>query len=160
LCEGLEATLEVVAARVRLLTAAVERRKQEGATIARLAQLLTALSAGEPVGLDAFGVLAEGLLNDAQECGPLRFLKGDPGRPDFFVACHSLNVARVAARVVRHDPELKARPHDAVLAALLHDCGMLQVPAAALAHAGPFDDGQRRAVEGHCHAGAALLTRL
>jgi hypothetical protein len=160
LCEGLEATLEVVASRLRLLSAAVDRRKQEGATVARLAQLLTALSAGEPVGLDAFGVLAEAILTDALECGPLRFLKGDAGRPEFFVACHSLNVARVVARVVRHDPELKARPHDAVLAALLHDCGMLQVPAATLAQAGPLGDEQRRAVEAHCHVGAGLTMKL
>jgi HD-GYP domain-containing protein (c-di-GMP phosphodiesterase class II) len=160
LCEGLEATLEVVASRVRLLDAAVERRKQEGATIARLAQLLTALSAGEPVGLDAFAVLAEAILTDALGCGPLRFLKGDAARPEFFVACHSLNVARVVARVVRHDPELKVRPHDAVLAALLHDCGLLQVPAAILAHAGPLADDQRRAVEAHCHVGAGLLRTL
>jgi HD-GYP domain-containing protein (c-di-GMP phosphodiesterase class II) len=160
LCEGLEATLDVVTGRVRLLTAAVERRMQEGATVARLAQLLTALSAGEPVGLEAFGTLAEGVLADAQECAPLRFLRGDAERPEFFVACHSLNVARVAARVVRHDTELKSRPHDAVLAALLHDCGMLQVPAAVLAYAGPLDDGRRRAVEAHCHAGAALLATL
>jgi HD-GYP domain-containing protein (c-di-GMP phosphodiesterase class II) len=160
LCEGLEATLEAVASRVRLLSAAVERRKQEGTTVARLAQLLTALNAGEPVGVDAFAVLAEAVLADALECGPLRFLKGDPARPDFFAACHSLNVARVAARVVRHDPELKARPHDAVLAALLHDCGMVQTPAGILAHAGPLNDEQRRAIEAHCRAGAGLMMKL
>src|SRR5262249_15462391 len=91
LCEGLGANLQAVTCRLRLLSAAVERRRQEGATVARLAQLLTALNAGEPVGIDAFAALAEAILADALECGPLRFLKGDPARPDVFVACHSLN---------------------------------------------------------------------
>jgi HD-GYP domain-containing protein (c-di-GMP phosphodiesterase class II) len=37
---------------------------------------------------------------------------------------------------------------------------MLRVPPAELAHAGPLDDGQRRAVEAHARAGADLARRL
>ena len=160
LCEGLEATLEVVAARLRVLNAGVERRQQETAMIARLAELLTALNAGKPVTLEAFTELANEILTEAVECAPLRFVDGDATQPAHFVACHSLTVARVVARVVRHAPELRNRPLDAILAALLHDVGMLQTPAAILAQAGPLNDEQRRAIEAHCRVGAGLAAKL
>src|SRR5205085_474649 len=111
---------------------------------------------GQEVSLDAFAALADEVLAEAEGGGPLRFLEGDPRRPARFVACHSLTVARVVARVIRHDPELRPRAHDAVLAALVHDVGMLRVPAAILAHPGPLDDDQRRRVEAHCRDGAAV----
>jgi HD domain len=160
LCEGLEATLGVVAVRLRVLNAGVGRRRHEEATIARLAELLAALSAGRAVALEAFAALSDEILTDAVECEPLRFLDGDATRPAHFVACHSLTVARVVARVVRHDPEWKGRSLDAVLAGLLHDAGMVQTPAAILAHAGPLDDEQHRAVEAHCRVGAELVSEL
>jgi HD-GYP domain-containing protein (c-di-GMP phosphodiesterase class II) len=160
LCEGLEATLEVVAARVRLLNTGVEQRKHEATTIAQLTELLTTLDMGKAVPLEAFAALGEEILADAAECGPLRFLEGDPKRPAHFVACHSLNVARVVARIARHEPELKSQTLDAVLAALLHDAGMLQTPAELLAHAGTLNEEQRRTVEAHCRRGAALVQKM
>jgi hypothetical protein len=160
LCEGLEATLEVVAGRLRMLNAGVERRRHENETVARLAELLTALDAGQPVPLEAFAALGDEILTDALESGPLRFLDGDATRPAHFVACHSLIVARVVARVVRHEPEWKSRSLDAVLAALLHDAGMVQTPAVILAQAGPLNDEQRRAIEAHCRIGAGLAAKL
>src|SRR6185312_7584082 len=97
---------------------------------------------------------------DAQECGPLRFLEGNPCRPAHFIACHSLTTARVMGRILRHDPELRGRPLDALLAALVHDVGMLRVPPEILAHSGPLDDEQRRAVESHCHQGVRMVAPL
>jgi HD-GYP domain-containing protein (c-di-GMP phosphodiesterase class II) len=160
LCEGLEAMLDVVGLRLRALNSGIERRTQEAATVARLASLLTALDAGDAVTSEEVAAIGEAVLADAHECGPLRFLDGDAARPAHFVACHSLNVARVVARIVRHDPELRSRPLDAVLAALLHDAGMVRTPAAILAHPGPLDDEQRRTIEGHCLTGAQLVSKL
>jgi HD-GYP domain-containing protein (c-di-GMP phosphodiesterase class II) len=76
------------------------------------------------------------------------------------VACHSLTVAQVMARLVRHDPEFRVRAVEAVLAALLHDAGMLHLPPEVVAHAGPLADEGKRAVEGHCRVGAHLVGRL
>jgi len=160
LCEGLEAILNVVAARSLTLTAGVERHRQEAARVSRLAELLTALDKGQSIDKQPFLELAEEVLNDAQECGPLRFLEGDPRRPAHFIACHSLTTARVLGRIIRHDAELRGRPLDALLAALVHDVGMLRVPAALLAHPGPLDDEQRRAIESHCHLGVRLVAPL
>ncbi len=47
LCEGLEAILNVVAARLLTLTAGVDRQRQECGRVSRLAELLTALDAGQ-----------------------------------------------------------------------------------------------------------------
>jgi HD-GYP domain-containing protein (c-di-GMP phosphodiesterase class II) len=76
------------------------------------------------------------------------------------VAAHSLNVAQVVARVVRQDPEWRGRALDPVLAALVHDVGMLIIPPESFLHGGPLDDDQRRAVEGHTLRGEIAARRL
>jgi HD-GYP domain-containing protein (c-di-GMP phosphodiesterase class II) len=160
LCEGLEVTLSVVGERVRRLETVVARRRAENAQVDRLARLLTALETGQSVEVGAFVALAEEILDDAQTCGPLRFLQADVAQPARFVAAHSLTVARVMARVARHEPELRGRPLEPLLAALVHDIGMLQVPPALLARSQPLDDDDRRAIEAHCHTGAKLVARM
>lgn len=159
-CEGLEAILNVVAARQRTLSAGVERQRREIERVTRLAELLTALEAGAPIEKQPFLELAEEVLNDAQEGGPLRFLEGDPNKPAHLAACHGLTTARVAGRMVRHDPELRGRPLDVLLAALVHDSGMLRIPPEILAYPEPFDDNQRRIIESHCHMGVSVAGPL
>ena len=160
LCEGLEAVLGVVASRLQTLSAGVARHRQLTGQVARLARALAALAAGEAIDVKPFAALAEELLTEADDHGPLRLLEGDVGRPAHFVACHGLNVARVVARVVRHEPELRSRPLEAILAALLHDVGMLRVPPEVIARPGPLDDDGWRAVESHCRHGSDLVAAL
>jgi HD-GYP domain-containing protein (c-di-GMP phosphodiesterase class II) len=160
LCEGLEAVQGVVAQRLAVLNEAVGRRRREAARVDTLAGLLLALNAEEALDVKPYVALAEALLDEAGQGAPLRFLYEGPERPARFVACHSLSVAQVVARVVRGDPEWRGRALEPVLAALVHDAGMLGVPADVLAYPGPLDDGQRRRVEGHVGAGAALAARL
>jgi HD-GYP domain-containing protein (c-di-GMP phosphodiesterase class II) len=192
LCDGLEAFHGVIAQRVAVLGEAVARRRREAERVARLGDLLPALHAGTGLDVKPYVALAEALLEEAEQDAPLRFLYEGPEPPARFVACHSLSVAQVVARVVRGDPEWRGRTlepvlaalvHDAgmldvpaevlaqpgplrgrtlepVLAALVHDAGMLDVPAEVLAQPGPLGVVQRRHVEGHARAGAALAARL
>ena len=51
-------------------------------------------------------------------------------------------VAQVMARVVKQDKELRDRPLEAVLAALVHDAGMLQVPAEILVQTDALTDDE------------------
>jgi HD-GYP domain-containing protein (c-di-GMP phosphodiesterase class II) len=127
--------------------------------VERLANLLEALSAGQPLDISPFTALAEDVLVEAQTA-PLRFASAAAEEPARFIACHSLMVARVAARVVVHDAEFRSQRLDLVLAALVHDAGMLRVPAEILAKPSPLNDGQRRLVEGHARAGADMARRL
>ncbi len=160
LCEGLEAILNVVAERQRTLSASVERQRREIDCVSRLAELLTALDRRETIDKQPFLALAEEVLNDAQACGPLRFLEGDPHNPAHFAACHGLTTARVAGRILRHDPELRGRSLDVLLAALIHDVGMLRIPPEILAYPESFDDNQRRIIESHCHMGVSMAGPL
>jgi HD-GYP domain-containing protein (c-di-GMP phosphodiesterase class II) len=160
LCEGLEAILNVVAQRLALLQEAVQQRRLDSSRLETLAQVLAALAEGQATDLQPLVKLAEAILGDTQQALPLRFQVADPAQPGLFVAAHSLNVAQVAARLARHDPDWRTRPLEPILAALLHDVGMLRVPAAILAQAGPLDDDQRRAVEAHVAFGTEVAARL
>jgi HD-GYP domain-containing protein (c-di-GMP phosphodiesterase class II) len=160
MCEGVEAILAVVARRTETLHAGVERHRAEVSRLRLLTSLLVELEAGRPVGLDSFAALAEEVLTDADECVPLRFPDGTPTHSEHSAARHGLTCARVAARLAKHDADLPIRPFDAVLAALLHDVGMLRVPKDLLCRADAIDDAGRRAIESHCRAGAEILTAL
>ncbi len=160
LCEGLEAIFNVVAARLVSVSGGVERQRRELGQITRLTDLLSVLESGIPIDNQPFLELAEEVLAEAQECGPLRFIGGDPRIPAHFAACHGLTTARVAARIVRHDAELRGRAHDVLLAALIHDVGMMGLPPEILAYPEPIDDNQRRLIEAHCHLGVSMAAPL
>jgi HD-GYP domain-containing protein (c-di-GMP phosphodiesterase class II) len=159
LCEGVEAVLKGASRRVAALTAAVEERREETAQVDYLAELLTALASGSLPDLKPFLTLAEAVQREAGQAVPLRFLYVPPATPAQLVAAHSLNVARVLARLTRHLPEWRSLPRP-VVAALVHDVGMLGVPAEVLTSTAPLDQAQRRALELHAAAGGALLARL
>ena len=160
LCEGLEGMLGVIAERIAGLNAAARERRSQHQRIDTLADLLTQLHAGLPVDIQRCADIAEAIVTEAAEAEPLRFLAADPRQPARFIACHGLTTAQVMARVVRDNAELRCSPVEAVLAALLHDVGMLSVDPAILAQPGPVNDAQRRAIEGHTRSGAQILTRL
>jgi hypothetical protein len=160
LCEGIEAILDVVDARLEGLLAVIDQRRREAGWITTLANLLGSLAAGNLEPPQAFVALGEELLAEAGRGAPLRFLHAHAQQPAQFIACHSLIVAQVVARVVRYDPDLRHRALDAVLAALVHDVGMLGVPVEILAQPGPLSDEQRRIIEGHTRSGAEAAVRL
>jgi HD-GYP domain-containing protein (c-di-GMP phosphodiesterase class II) len=81
------------------------------------------------------------------------------GGPEFpaparFVAAHSLNCACVMARIAG----VREQARDLVLAALLHDVGMLGVDAELLADAGRLDAERQRVLQRHADAGAERIT--
>ncbi len=160
LCEGLEGILKVVAQRLRTLSAAVEMHRRQIGLQGELAQLLSGVATGEIKDLQPFRELADRISEEIQEGEPLRFLAGDPTQPAHFVAGQSLTTARIAARIARFSTDLKGRLQDVVVAALLHDVGMLRVPIEILSHPGLLSNEQRRVVEGHCQTGASLLEPL
>jgi hypothetical protein len=195
LCEGLEIILTGVSQRVALLTQAMEKRRLEKEQVDTLADLLTCMETDQPIDLKPFVQIAETILAEARLATPLRFpelslpTSGEQIRDghDFdpiqqgldahwlarFVACHSLVVAQVMARVLQ--PPTEAHPSalsgpqnlvwrgpfmEPILAALIHDVGMLQVPAAIVAQPSPLTIEQKKAVEDHAHRGAELAARL
>lgn len=157
LCDGLEGILSVVSRRLDTLSAAVAQHDRQRGLLQSLTETLTAVASAQLGELRPFLELADSILQETQEGEPLRFLPCDPTQPVRFVAAHSLTTARVLARIGRDDPELKGRLREAVVAALLHDVGMLRVPAEVLASAEPLSEEQRRQVQAHCQIGASLV---
>src|SRR5262249_5164405 len=104
LCEGIEATLSAVASRVARLAALLERRRQDTAWVETLASCFTSLQAGGPADDGPLQALAEEILAEHHNGGPLRFFSAPPQQPSRYVACHGLNVAQVIARVIRNAP--------------------------------------------------------
>jgi hypothetical protein len=178
LCQGIEGILETVGQRVDALSGSLTKRREENVRIHHLEELFLALAAGKAIDLKPFILLAESLLAGARHGLPLRFLfpfempssdspasraksaTWDDRGLVRFVACHSLTVGQVVARVISHEPELRDRPLEAILAALLHDVGMLRVPADIVAQPNPLTDEQKRVVEGHTRTGVELVGRL
>jgi HD-GYP domain-containing protein (c-di-GMP phosphodiesterase class II) len=162
LCEGLEATLGVLAERIAVLHTTVARRRRERDRIAALADLLHGMETGKAPELKHFVGIAESLLAEARETAPLRLLLAewpqDPA-PAELIARHCLTVGQVAARLVERDADLRNQAIEAVLAALVHDVGMLRVPADIMALAGPLDDAQRRVVETHPRISGELVSK-
>ena len=164
LSEGLEGILGSIADRIGGVAAAVIQRRQDAERIDTLAQLLAAVAGGSSRTLDPFTALAEAVVADAKQGMPLRLLDAGSARPDRewlarHAAAHSLTVAQVVARLVRHDSETPRLGMLPVLAALLHDAGMVTLAPEAVAHPDPLSDAQRRIVEKHPLAGAELVAR-
>jgi HD-GYP domain-containing protein (c-di-GMP phosphodiesterase class II) len=160
LCEGIEATLTVIEERIARLTAIINQRREESVRVEMLADLLTWLDQGKTVEIEPFAVIAEMILADAQEGLPFRILHEDAERCARFIACHSINVGNVMARVMRHNPDMPRGTLDGILAALIHDAGMLRVPGEVLARPGPLDDTSRRVIESHARIGAEWAAQL
>jgi HD-GYP domain-containing protein (c-di-GMP phosphodiesterase class II) len=160
LCDGVEAVFGVVVERVAGLAAALDQRHKETNRVTTLAGLLVALYEHQPVAIDTFAGLAETIVAEARDGAPLRFFSAPAQRCAEFIASHSLTVAQVVARVVRHDPDFRLAPLEPVISALLHDAGMLAVPSVILAQPGPLNDAQRRTIEEHTRIGARLAARL
>lgn len=160
LCEGLEAVLAIVADRLTTITGALHKRLAETQRRQLLGEMLSALAAGHGVESGALLGMAESILADATEGQLLQFPHIGPENVADHVAAHSLAVAQVMARLARHDPEWRHRPLEPILAALVHDVGMLKVPAEVLGHVGPLPDEHRRLVESHPILGAEMAARI
>ena len=161
LCGGLETILDGVRDRLTTLQTAVAAQSLAAQRADGLARRLADVAALRVVNLDWFTELADRLLDEARQGAPLRFLADDaadtiPRR----VAAHALNVAAVVARVVAHDFEWSARPLTPVVAALLMDVALVNLPAEVFAAGDAMSDADRRGYEAHPAAGARLVAAL
>jgi hypothetical protein len=159
LCEGLEATLDVVEERVRILHASCVQQEKAEAKLELVAELFRKLTRGQSIRPREWNNLTEEMWNEARLEGSLVFFRAGATDPYRFAAAHGLNVAQVLARVLVHEPEWHGHLHECLMAALVHDIGMTYLPADLLAVPGAWDDAQRRQMEQHSALGAQLLAR-
>jgi len=168
LCEGLEGLMRIVRQRLGVLRDVLARRGTEHRRIDFLTGYLLAVRDGYAMDPQPLIHLASEILAEDGSV-PLRMLAVPPqgdqltlGGVEFppgsrSVACHCLNTARVLSRIVRGDGELRDEAMGGILAALLHDVGMLSVPTDVLTGTAPLDIEQRRLVERHPADGAEMI---
>jgi hypothetical protein len=160
LCAGLEAILDVVAQRLGAIKSAIRQRGLETGRIDRLADVLRRLASGQAVSITPLHELATEIFDEARQSLPLRFPTASGDDPARHAAAHGITVAAVLARVVIGETAWLSRELDGICAALVHDVGMVRLPAEILGQAGPLTDEQRRLVERHPLAGAQALVKL
>jgi HD-GYP domain-containing protein (c-di-GMP phosphodiesterase class II) len=171
LCEGLEGILANVRQRLAVLKATLDNRRHDADLVDRLAHLLCTLDSNQPVDAARFVDLAAQIHAEGTT-QPLRFLYSPPDvtqaflggtgfpAPARFVACHSLTSARIMARISWSALEWKDDPLQPIIAALLHDVGMLRVPVDVLTAKQELSDEQKRLIEPHPSHGAELVASL
>jgi hypothetical protein len=160
LCAGLEAILDVVSHRLGAIKASIRQRGLETGRIDRLADVLRRLAGGQAVSLTPLQELAAEIFEEARQNLPLRFPTTNDSDPARAAAGHGITVAAVLARLVIGETAWISRELDGIGAALVHDVGMVRLPAEILTQAGPLTDEQRRLVERHPLAGAQALVKL
>jgi hypothetical protein len=138
----------------------VDRRQQDRHQWHTLKSIMAGLLEKKPVEIQALTRLGEQILEEANDQRPIRFYPGQGTESIDWIAGHGLNVAQAMARVIRHHPDLRARPLDGVLAALVHDVGMLDVPAEILCQKESLPDEARRIIETHVFTSTRLAARL
>lgn len=159
-CEGLEVVLKEIEERLSLLCSILNERQQTTARINGLAEFLRLLAMEQPVSLTPLQSWADAILEDARAGAPLKFLHASASEPSRFAAAHSINVAHVLARVLQDDAEWQPQLQLAVMAALVHDVGMVCVPADVLLTQGPLDNDERRLIEKHTSVSESMLAKL
>ncbi len=160
LCEGLEGIMAMADEKLSILKSALALRRKEQKRIDFLAEILTNILNGSHAGLASLRPLAGEMLSEARQGQALRFYYAPASDRARFVAAHSLNLAQVLGRVMRHDKEWQDKPVEPLLTAFIHDIGTLLVPSDILSLPGPLSDEQRRIMERHPVLGAEVAMRL
>ncbi len=158
LCEGLEAVLNVVADRIALITRLVSNRRRENARCNSLAEILVALATGCSVEIQALASIAESVHEDAGNSLPMHWPEISADNVPLHIAAHSLAVAQIIARLARTDPAWRNQPLEPILAALVHDVGMVKLPADLMGQKAALNDEQRRMVEAHAILGVEMAS--
>ena len=158
--DGLDNILTSIDDRTESLAHALELRKTDIHYRDTLAEVYQRLRNGEALEPQPIVEMAEAIVAEAQCAVPLRLLHAHVRHPAEFVASHSLLVARIAVRMVRHDPDWQCFTLDAAVAALLKDVGMLSVHPEILASDEPLNSDHRRAIELHPRTGAEWVAKF
>lgn len=161
MCDGIDTMLRVVRDRLTVLDRSLAARKTDRTRVDRIASLYTDLNHGRVVSVASFAEVADGILEDARQAVPIRFVSvpapADADGASRFAAAHAVTAAQIVARVVGQDFEWGSRPLVPMVACLLTEIGLAKVPAEILATPGPLDPAARRLIERHPRDGAETI---
>ncbi|MSR30342.1 MAG: hypothetical protein EXR99_02440 [Gemmataceae bacterium] len=157
LCAGVEAIFQVVSQRLRILKGACARNENEIHKVRKLVSLHGQIIRGEEVHLAELHAIGDTLLQEARRGDPLVFLREDPSRLERHLACKSITLARVIARVSLQDGSYRKDALELVCASLVMDVGFLPGEHSVPEGVEKNWDTPPRQLESHCWTGSELL---
>lgn len=157
LCAGIEAIFQVISQRLRILKQASVAKEKELQKIDKLVELYNQVLSGLIVKFSDVQLIVDDILQEVRNGESLRFLREDVDFPFRYVACKGLNFARVVARVVFQDPQLRIATIEIVGAAMFLDIGMLKIQSSGFIEPERQNARTSRIHESHCFIGAELL---
>jgi hypothetical protein len=159
-CEGLQTGLAAVREKMHVLQTALAEERRENQRVDFLAALLRRLANDEPVDLSAFVDVARGIVDEGAQGAPLLFRASPQGDVARLTACHGLAVARVQASILRGEISERQRLAESLIPALVHDVGMLFVPADLIFKTSRLNDSDRAVIHQHPVLGQRAIRRL
>ncbi len=160
LCSGLDVLIGTLQQRLSGVEDALRAAHHQRRTERELENLLQKVMDGKLSTVNPFFTLAETVIDDCNRGHPIRFVDKMPERVGEFVACHSLAVAQTLVYFGQQSPEWRDALLQPVVAALLHDVGMLSVPKETLWTPEKFHITQMGVIEKHCRIGASAVGAL
>ena len=160
LCSGLDVLIGVIDQRVSGSKQMIDKARKETAQLTSLARLLKRLASHTLRDINPFFTLAEEVVRDMAGGQTLWVTQSLNDDVVSHAAAHALNTARVIALVARHDSLWQSSLLQPVVAALVHDVGMLDIPAAVMQNPNEFGDNEQGVIERHCRKGADHLERV
>lgn len=157
LCVGVEAIFQVISQRLRILKQACIAKEKELQKITKLVEIFDLILTGSKPDFVDVQNIVEDILEEVRNGETLRFLREDNDYPARYVACKGLNFARVVARVIFQDAQLRLASMEIIAAALFLDIGMIKIQASGLVEPERIHGKMSRAYESHCFIGAELL---
>jgi len=157
LCAGVEAIFQVISQRLRILKQACSAKEKELQKISKLVEIFDVILSGSKANFIDVQVIVEDVLEEVRNGETLRLLREDNDYPARYVACKGLNFARVVARVIFQDAQLRIASMEIIAAALFLDIGMIKIQASGLVEPERIHGKLSRAYESHCFIGAELL---
>ncbi|NBR05963.1 MAG: hypothetical protein EBT92_09345 [Planctomycetes bacterium] len=157
LCAGVEAIFQVISQRLRILKQACTSKEKELQKISKLVDIFEIILSGSKPDFLGVQIIVEDILEEVRNGETLRFLREDVDYPARYVACKGLNFARVVARVIFQDAQLRIASMEIIAAALFLDIGMIKIQESGLVEPERIHGKLSRAYESHCFIGAELL---
>ena len=150
LCVGVEAIFQVISQRLRILKQACIAKEKELQKITKLVEIFDLILTGSKPDFVDVQNIVEDILEEVRNGETLRFLREDNDYPARYVACKGLNFARVVARVIFQDAQLRLASMEIIAAALFLDIGMIKIQVSGLVEPERIHGKMSRSYESHC----------
>ncbi len=157
LCAGVEAIFQVISQRLRILRQACSNKDKELHKINQLVGILERITHAKHVAFSEVQFLVDDILTEARSGEHIRFLREDAEYVSRYVACKGLNLARVVARVIAQDLELRNISTEIISAALFLDVGIMKLSSSGALESEKLYGKISREHESHCFLGSELL---